>query len=151
MKFLSVIIMFFSLSLQGQLKRERVIVYNAYPDMIEIVKTFRNDSLISTIAIFTSKNDIYPLKDLDQTYYQGDAKEFYSWLVDLESLLGNEPGTMKVLHDCDVFVNSDGFRKYLKVYGKEGSGYAEINLKQMKNLKNNYYNWCIKNKVNLSD
>ena len=151
MKYLSIIILFYSLNLQGQVTRERVIVFDSYPDLIEVVKTYRNDSLTSIDAIFTSRDARTSTMSQFETFYHGDAKEFYSWLVDLESLLKNEPGTMKILHECDVYVKTYGGTKHLEVYKKEESYYASITSKVLKLMMSNYYNWCVKNKLNLSD
>jgi hypothetical protein len=145
-----IIILFFSLNLQGQVTMERFTVYNNHPDFIEVVKTFRNDSLVSIDAIYTSL-DARPATWVQyETFYKGDAKEFYSWLVDLESNFTNKTGTMKMVHGIEVHVREE-LGLYLAIYKKDESCYALLRLKVLKSLRTTFYNWCVKNKINLSE
>jgi hypothetical protein len=151
MKYLSVITLFFSLNIHGQVTKERVIVFNSYPDLIEVVKTYRNDSLSSVNVIFTSRDARTSTMSQFETFYYGDAKEFYSWLVKLESLLENGLETMKIMNECDVYVRIHGGTKHLDIYKKEDSFYASIDMKGLKLMMSSFYAWCVDNKVNVLD
>jgi hypothetical protein len=151
MKYSLIIILFYSLSLQGQVSKQRVEVFNSYPDLVEVVKTFQSDSLISFDAIYTSRDARHPNINDFETFYYGDAKEFYSLLVDLESLLKNIPGNMKILHGIEVYVKEDFGTKYLAIYKNEASCFASLKSKDLNRLMIKYHDWCLQNKINLSD